>query len=200
MKNYEPVDPIYEDYVDSKGKTRRRKRELPPGLSARDAKVLRKVKSRAHRLDKGFKICGMRFGWTAVIGIVPVIGDFADIGVNYLLVVRKARQADIPPWLVRKMLINNAVSAGIGFVPLVGDVLLAMFKTNSRNATLLEEYLRIRGAEYLKTPSQRNTEEVQLDNTNTGIGSSDPSGSRAGRIMQNIRKGKPVADVEREKA
>jgi hypothetical protein len=72
MKNYEPVDPLYEDYVDKKGRTRRRKRELPPGLSERDAKILRKVKFRAHHLDKGFKVCGARFGWTAVIGLIPV--------------------------------------------------------------------------------------------------------------------------------
>lgn len=48
------------------------------------------------------------------------------------------------------MLINNAVSAGIGFVPIVGDIALATYKANSRNAALLEEYLRIRGAEALK--------------------------------------------------
>jgi len=35
-------------------------------------------------------------------------------------------------------------------IPFVGDVILATFKANSRNAALLEEYLRIRGEEYLK--------------------------------------------------
>lgn len=43
-------------------------RELPPGLSTRDAKILKSVKRRAHYLDKGFKLCGMRFGWTFIIG------------------------------------------------------------------------------------------------------------------------------------
>ena len=71
-------------------------------------------------------------------------GDIADATLNYTLVVRKARQAEIPGWLLRKMLANNAVSAGIGFVPLVGDVMLATYKANSRNAALLEEFLRIR--------------------------------------------------------
>lgn len=56
----------------------------------------------------------------------------------------------IPDWLVRKMMVNNAVSTGMGFVPLVGDVMLATFKTNSRNAALFEEFLRIRGEEALK--------------------------------------------------
>lgn len=78
---------------------------------------------------------------------------------------------------MRRMLLNNLVSAGVGYVsllgecqnqptatvfgrliPLVGDVILATFKANSRNAALLEEYLRIRGEEYLKVcrhPSNR---------------------------------------------
>lgn len=51
------------------------------------------------------------------------------------------------------MLLNNAISAGVGFIPLVGDVILANYKANSRNAALLEEYLRIRGEEFLKVLS-----------------------------------------------
>lgn len=123
---------------------------MPPGLSARDIKILKSVKRRAHYLDKGFAICGLRFGWTFLIGMVPGAGDVADVMLNYFLVVRKARQAEIPGWLLRQMLMNNAVSAGVGFVPLLGDVVMAAFKANSRNAALLEEFLRIRGEEFVK--------------------------------------------------
>ncbi|KAL5503767.1 hypothetical protein ACEPAH_7838 [Sanghuangporus vaninii] len=151
LKQYEPADPVWETWVDENGKTHKRKRELPPGLSKRDAKILRKVKNRAHRLDKGFRICGMRFGWTFVIGIIPGVGDVADAVLNYTLVVRKAKQAEIPDWLLRRMLLNNAFSAGVGLVPFVGDVGVAAFKANSRNAALLEEFLRIRGEEFLKS-------------------------------------------------
>ena len=87
----------------------------------------------------------MRFGWTFLIGLVPVAGDVANASLNYLLVVRKARKADLPRWLVARMLFNNAVSAGVGLVPFVGDVFLAVYKANSRNAALLDEFLRIRG-------------------------------------------------------
>ncbi|KAG9030699.1 hypothetical protein FS837_003194, partial [Tulasnella sp. UAMH 9824] len=155
LKGYEPKDPLYEEYVDDRGKTRRRKRELPPGLSDRDAKILKKVKKRAHYLDKGFSICGLRFGWTAVIGLIPVVGDVTDAGLNYFLVLRICRQADLPAWLTRQMLFNNAVSAGVGFVPVVGDLILAIWKANSRNAALLEEFLRVRGEEALKPPAAR---------------------------------------------
>ena len=56
----------------------------------------------------------------------------------------------IPNWLLRRMLLNNVISAGMGFVPIVGDIALATYKANSRNAALLEEFLRIRGEEALK--------------------------------------------------
>lgn len=155
LQKYQPADPIYETYVDAKGRTKRRRRDLPPGLSKRDAKILKSVQRRAHYLDKGFSVCGMRFGWTFVVGLIPFAGDFADAFLNYLLVVQKAKKAEIPPWLLRKMLLNNALSASVGFVPLVGDVLIAQYKANSRNAALLEEYLRIRGEEFLKLQRAR---------------------------------------------
>ena len=66
---------------------------------------------------------------------------------------RAARR--IPGWLLRQMLLNNAVSAAVGLVPFVGDVVLAMYKANSRNAALLEEFLRVRGAEFLKAERER---------------------------------------------
>ena len=50
---------------------------------------------------------------------------------------------------------NQFIATGIGLVPVVGDVGIAMFKTNFRNAALLEEYLRIRGEEFLKAQADR---------------------------------------------
>jgi hypothetical protein len=54
-------------------KTSKKKRKaLPPGLTDEEAKVLTKVKRRAYRLDLClFNCCGTRFGWGAVVGIVP---------------------------------------------------------------------------------------------------------------------------------
>ena len=72
---------------------------------------------------------------------------------SFILLVFCARR--IPGWLLRQMLLINAVSAAVGFIPFVGDVVLAMFKANSRNAALLEEFLRIRGEEFLKSERER---------------------------------------------
>ncbi|KAG8213448.1 hypothetical protein J3R82DRAFT_11964 [Butyriboletus roseoflavus] len=129
------------------------------GSPLADAKILKAVQRRARFLDKSFNFCGLRFGWTFIIGIVPGAGDVACATLNYVLVVRKAREADLPPWLTGKMLFNNAVSALSGLVPAVGDVVIAVYKANSRNAILLEEFLRIRGEEYLKLQAEKEEEE-----------------------------------------
>lgn len=65
---YEPEDPYYETVVDEHGRVKRTKRDVPPGLSKRDAKALRKIRRRAHYLDKGMNLCGFRVGWTFFIG------------------------------------------------------------------------------------------------------------------------------------
>ncbi|CAD6586019.1 MAG: hypothetical protein TREMPRED_004316 [Tremellales sp. Tagirdzhanova-0007] len=154
MQQYAPVDPYYDEVINSKGKVKKVKRGVPPGLSARDEKILRKIRKRAHYLDKGMNLCGFRVGWTFFIGIVPGLGDIVDAGLNYGLVVRPATELDIPKDLLSKMLLNNAVSVAMGLVPLVGDLGLAAWRANSRNAHLIEAYLTIRGEEFLAQQGQ----------------------------------------------
>ena len=67
------------------------------------------------------------------------------------------------------MLVNNAISAGVGFVPFVGDIAIAAFKANSRNAALLEEFLRIRGEEFLKAENAR-TANAAIVKPGAGVG------------------------------
>lgn len=110
--------------------------------------MLRKIQRRAHYLDKGFYVCGIRFGWTFLIGLIPGAGDVVDATLNYTLVLRPSKNdLDLPDWLVRKMVVNNVVSAGVGLIPIAGDIVLAMWKANSRNAKLVEEFLRVKGEE-----------------------------------------------------
>jgi hypothetical protein len=65
------------------------------------------------------------------------------------MVVRVAKRADIPETLEHQMLMNNAVSAGLSWIPLAGDVFLQIWKANSRNSALLRAHLEERGRERL---------------------------------------------------
>jgi hypothetical protein len=48
------------------------------------------------------------------------------------------------------MILNLAISAAIGIVPIVGDILLASYRANVRNARLLENFLHLRGERVAK--------------------------------------------------
>ncbi|GAA5830487.1 hypothetical protein JCM3766R1_002739 [Sporobolomyces carnicolor] len=188
----EPQDPHYETYEDARGKQRKRKRAMPQGLSKRDERVLRSVRRRAHYLDKGFSICGFRFGWTAVLGLIPGAGDIAQFLLGFFLVLRKCKEAELPASLTSRMTLNQMIGLGIGLVPLVGDIGMAAFKANSRNAGLLEDFLIRRSQSSGQTNEEQLAQEAlahgtiskktgEMDSHNSGVEGRDA----AARAAQN---------------
>jgi hypothetical protein len=104
--------------------------------------VLKQVRRRAKIYDEACcSCCGCcRVGLDPIVGIIPVIGDFLTTFLAFMLV-RKAQEADIPKYLVAAMLTNIGIDFALGLVPLLGDILDFIFKANTRNARLLEEFL-----------------------------------------------------------
>lgn len=138
------------------GKVKKRKKALPPGISEHDAKILTKVKRRAYRLDLSlFNCCGIRFGWSSAIALVPAIGDCLD-ALMALIVVKTCMQVEggLPMAIKSKMMFNIAFDFLVGLVPFVGDVCDALFRANTRNAALLEAYLREEGKKNLRKSGQ----------------------------------------------
>lgn len=124
-------------------KITKQKRPLPPNLSQHNAKVLNRVRRRAHILDKSINICGIRFGLGSVVGIVPGIGDVADtILACMVLVTCTSVRPPLPPGVWRNMALNIFIDFFIGLLPFVGDLADALYKANSKNALLLEKALQ----------------------------------------------------------
>jgi hypothetical protein len=92
-------------------------------------------------LDEAFRIPGtrLRFGWDAIIGLIPWAGDVltALLGIAVLVAAHRVR---VPVIVLVRMLFNLAIDLLIGLVPFAGDVVDAFWKANTKNMALLERH------------------------------------------------------------
>lgn len=104
--------------------------------------VRRHVQQLSHWMDTAFEIpvVGWRFGWDALIGLVPGVGDVATTLVS-IYIVALAAKVGLPRITVARMGLNVALDMLLGSLPLVGDLFDVWYKANQRNATLLSQRL-----------------------------------------------------------
>lgn len=115
-------------------------------VAAHHAQRLWRVQQLARWLDTSFTIPGtpIRFGWDSIIGFVPGVGDaFTALTGGWIL--REAQRSGVSKLTLAKMVGNVAVDMTVGAIPLVGDVFDIYWKSNVRNAKLLEAHLRKTG-------------------------------------------------------
>lgn len=102
---------------------------------------LGRLDSLAQLLDNRFRIPGtnFRFGLDAIIGLVPMIGDFVGLALaGYLFTIMARRGAG--PLVMLRMLFNVLADAAVGLIPFLGDLFDFGFKANTRNVMLLKDY------------------------------------------------------------
>src|SRR6266404_862568 len=83
-----------------------------------------------------------RFGLNSVIGLAPGAGD-ALLTLIWLYIVYEAARLGLPRAKIIRMLVNVAVEAELGVVPLLGDLPDVVWKANSRNVTIIDEHFGI---------------------------------------------------------
>ncbi len=112
---------------------------------SRAARIAR-IDALATLLDTAFILPGtnIRFGFDAMIGLVPGIGDLITTGLS-LYIVSEARALGAPRHLILRMLANVALDGVVGAVPLLGDAFDVMWRANRRNMALLRKHLIARG-------------------------------------------------------
>jgi len=141
-----PQDPYFAMIEDPKrpGKFKKVKKQIPAYItSEHDATILASVRKMAYRLDMClFNFMGIRFGWEALIGLIPFAGDAFGVAMAYLLLQKASKiEGGLPSSLRMRMLINIALDFVVGLVPILGDIADAAFKCNTKNLRLLEVYL-----------------------------------------------------------
>ena len=121
------------------------------GIPAHDIKVLMKVKHNAKNLDAGHSIGPLKFGKASIVGLLPVVGDFADVLLAYWDVYLPARKiSDGKDMTAFKsgMKVRIVCLGCIGSIPVVGDFADTIIKWNMRNAAALEKLLLTRAGYY----------------------------------------------------
>jgi hypothetical protein len=91
--------------------------------------------------DSAFQIPGtrFRFGLDPIIGLIPGIGDLVS-PVLTILILWHGVAARLPKIVLARMVLNAAIDAGLGAVPIVGDVFDFAWKANDWNLALLERH------------------------------------------------------------
>ncbi|HAV12303.1 MAG TPA: DUF4112 domain-containing protein [Opitutae bacterium] len=104
---------------------------------------IRRIDAIANSLDAQFTIPGtsIRFGWDAVVGLIPGIGDTLT-ALPQLYLLYEAIRLKVGWLVVLKMLFNIVIDWLIGSIPVLGDFFDVVFKSNLRNAKLVTEALR----------------------------------------------------------
>jgi len=92
-------------------------------------------------LDEAFRVPGtpLRFGWDAIVGVIPWAGDLLTAFMA-CAIVTQAHHMHVPRVVQLRMLLNIGIDFFIGVVPFVGDVADVFWKSSTRNMALLERH------------------------------------------------------------
>jgi hypothetical protein len=90
-------------------------------------------------LDNQFNLFGFRFGVSAIIDLIPGLGDILDALLSFYIV-WIAIQIHIPKTKTVEMIWNILFSFLIGLIPLVGDAAYIFYKPNLRNLKILKSF------------------------------------------------------------
>jgi C4-dicarboxylate transporter len=97
----------------------------------------------ARLMDTAVRIPGteIRLGLDSVIGLVPGIGDAVSAAFATWIVAEAARLG-VPKHKLARMMANVLIDAGVGAIPIAGDLFDVAFRANARNFEILRDHLR----------------------------------------------------------
>lgn len=104
-------------------------------------KALKDAQDIANTLDTAVKIpfIGVRVGLDFLIGLIPGIGDAIVLLMSWRIVYL-GRKMGVPKPVLTQMVRNSLLDFGLGFVPLVGDIVDIFYKANTKNVQLMERW------------------------------------------------------------
>ena len=135
------------------------KPEILTDADIRSEAVAKLLERLAWLMDRAIPIPGtnLRVGLDAILGLLPVGGDFVCGLIQSGLVLTALKHYRVPKAVAARMAANVLIDLGVGSIPFVGDAFDAVFKANTRNLKLLSEVrqLQARGEPVPAAPSVR---------------------------------------------
>jgi len=104
--------------------------------------AVRRVNKMGELLDSGVRIPGtnVTVGLDPILGIVPGAGDAVAAGIS-LYIVFETFRAGVPREVLLLMILNIAVDAVIGSVPVLGTIFDTFWKANEWNASMFADHV-----------------------------------------------------------
>ena len=95
----------------------------------------------ARIFDSQFRIPGtdIRFGIDPLLGLVPGVGDLASPILSMFMIWHGVKLR-VPKIVIARMMLNALIDAGVGAIPLVGDLFDFGWKATAWNLALLERH------------------------------------------------------------
>jgi len=95
----------------------------------------------AQLLDSAFLVPGTsyRIGLDPILGLIPGLGDLVS-PLFTIAVLWQARDLGVPRIVQLRMIVNVAIDALVGAVPVLGDLFDFAWKANARNLALLDRH------------------------------------------------------------
>ncbi len=113
------------------------------GFDSRDPHAVRaRVEALEALLERSIAVPGINYkiGLDAVLGFVPVVGDIIA-GLMSAYIIWEARNLGMSRWHIARMAGNTLFDTAIGFVPLLGDAMDVLFRSNTRNLRIIKKHM-----------------------------------------------------------
>ena len=113
---------------------------LPSGTDP--ASVRARVVAMERLLERSFTIPGvnMPVGLDALIGLVPVLGEIVTTAMG-AYIIWEARNLGLSKWKLARMGANVLFDTAIGAIPLVGDAVDLVFRSNTKNLKIILKHI-----------------------------------------------------------
>ncbi len=102
------------------------------------AKRMMEIRAAIGRTEVAAKWLDSRY-LDPIIGLYPGLGDAAT-ALGSLYIVGEALNVGVPAAKIARMLLNIGIDAGVGSIPVLGDIFDFFYKANKRNVEIMRQH------------------------------------------------------------